>query len=203
MAQTQVASKGRRRSSERVAAELLEAALVEFSTHGFEGASTRAIARRAGWHQPQINYHFQSKEQLWRASVDLLFAELADETGALDGGSADPVAMFLSGLERFVRFSSRRPELHRIIGLESATSSGRLEWIVQHHTSPLFAQITRSWTLVREAGAGRDLSPQAVWQLLVGLGARPFATAPEAELLVGTPLSAEAQVKLLVELLAL
>jgi len=43
---------------------LLDAALVEFAANGFEGASTRTIAERAGTHQPQINYHFDSKEAL-------------------------------------------------------------------------------------------------------------------------------------------
>ncbi len=48
---------------------LVEAALVEFAAHGYEGASTRVIAERAGVHQPLINYHFRSKADLWRASV--------------------------------------------------------------------------------------------------------------------------------------
>jgi len=55
-------------------ASLIEAAVHEFAAHGFDGASTRAIATRAGVHQPQINYHFESKLDLWRAAVDWLFA---------------------------------------------------------------------------------------------------------------------------------
>ena len=58
----------RRKGSEVVVAQLLDAALVEFAAHGFAGASTRAIAERAGAHQPQINYHFSSKEALWQAA---------------------------------------------------------------------------------------------------------------------------------------
>jgi AcrR family transcriptional regulator len=68
----------RRKGSEVVAEELLDAALVEFAAHGFEGTSTRAIAQRAGCHQPQINYHFASKEQLWQAAVDRLFGQLGE-----------------------------------------------------------------------------------------------------------------------------
>jgi AcrR family transcriptional regulator len=48
----------------------------EFAAHGFEGASTRAIATAAGTHQPQINYHFDSKDELWKAAVDHLFDRL-------------------------------------------------------------------------------------------------------------------------------
>ena len=54
-------------SDRDVRQSLIEAATVEFARNGFAGASTRAIAIRAGAHQPQINYHFSSKEALWRA----------------------------------------------------------------------------------------------------------------------------------------
>ena len=37
-------------------------------------ASTTSIARRVDAHQPQINYHFDSKQALWTAAVDHLFA---------------------------------------------------------------------------------------------------------------------------------
>jgi TetR/AcrR family transcriptional regulator len=62
---------------EDIRERLLDAALVEFGDKGFDGASTRAIARSIGAHQPQINYHFASKQALWTAAVDHLFDELA------------------------------------------------------------------------------------------------------------------------------
>ena len=75
----QVTKKVRRMRATRedIRERLLDAALVEFGANGFAGASTRAIARRIGAHQPQINYHFASKEALWTAAVDHLFGELA------------------------------------------------------------------------------------------------------------------------------
>jgi len=45
-------------SSEAVVSEILKAAASEFASHGFEGASTRAIAERAGVFQAQISYAF-------------------------------------------------------------------------------------------------------------------------------------------------
>ena len=75
---------------------LLDAALTEFAAHGFEGASTRRIAAAAGTHQPQINYHFESKEELWQAAVDHLFdrldhavAELLGEIGPAGAAGRD------------------------------------------------------------------------------------------------------------------
>ena len=56
-----------RRNRADIREALLESALVEFGAKGFDGASTRAIASRVQAHQPQINYHFESKTALWTA----------------------------------------------------------------------------------------------------------------------------------------
>src|SRR5215510_2623246 len=99
---------------EDIRERLLDAALVEFGAKGFDGASTRAIARRIGAHQPQINYHFESKEALWAAAVDHLFAELARTMRGLGsastlGGSGDVAEIAAACAEmirRFVRFAA-------------------------------------------------------------------------------------------------
>ena len=56
-----------RRTRTDIREALLKSALVEFGAKGFDGASTRAIAARVEAHQPQINYHFESKTALWTA----------------------------------------------------------------------------------------------------------------------------------------
>ncbi|MEQ9814454.1 MAG: TetR/AcrR family transcriptional regulator [Azospirillaceae bacterium] len=46
---------------------ILDAAEAVFARHGYDGASLRAIANRAGVNQPLIHYHFESKDGLFRA----------------------------------------------------------------------------------------------------------------------------------------
>jgi len=46
---------------------ILDAAEAVFARHGYDGASLRAIAGRAGVNQPLIHYHFDSKDGLFRA----------------------------------------------------------------------------------------------------------------------------------------
>jgi len=203
MAQVEIADKGSRRTSPAVASELLDAALVEFSLHGFAAASTRAIAQRAGWHQPQINYHFGSKEELWRAAVDHLFAELEAELGWLDEPAEDPVAALRASLGRFVAFSARRPELHRIMSVETTVDGPRLAWIVERHAGRLFAEVRQGWEAVRASGAGSALSSVEAWQMVIGLGARPFANAPEILRVTGVAPQVDEQRSLLERLLGL
>lgn len=46
---------------------IISAAIELFGQRGFEAASTREIAQRGGVQAPLINYHFKSKERLYRA----------------------------------------------------------------------------------------------------------------------------------------
>jgi AcrR family transcriptional regulator len=48
---------------------LIETAIEVFATHGYDGTSTRLLAERAGVNLPAIQYHFGSKEGLYRAVV--------------------------------------------------------------------------------------------------------------------------------------
>jgi AcrR family transcriptional regulator len=151
--------------------DLLVAAAAEFAAHGFDGASTRRIAERAAAHQPQINYHFDSKEQLWRATVDRLFAVLAADAGP----SADA---FAGAVHRFLQFSAEHPELNRIINQEATAPSARLDWLVATHLRPLHEAMEAAWREIRAGGAGADLEADEVWELITTYGALRFANAP-------------------------
>src|SRR5207302_11219656 len=109
-----------RRTRGDIRERLLDAALVEFGAKGFEGASTRSIAQRIDAHQPQINYHFASKEALWAAAVDHLFGLLDHELSdlPLPAGAVDPAQLasaFGEAIHRFVRFAAAHPELNQIM----------------------------------------------------------------------------------------
>jgi len=166
-----------RRPAALLRSSLLDAAEAEFAAHGFDAASTRRLAERAGAHQPQINYHFSTKEQLWRETVDRLFADL--DAALADGPVAgDGASVLGSVVERFLRFSARRPSLNRIINLEASAPSPRLDWLVDVHLGPRFAQVAEGWAALRAAGGGADLAPEEVWAIVTSFGALHFANAP-------------------------
>src|SRR6201996_3235332 len=48
---------------------ILLAAIEVFADEGYEGASTRSLAGRAGVNAPAIQYYFGSKEGLYRAVI--------------------------------------------------------------------------------------------------------------------------------------
>jgi AcrR family transcriptional regulator len=165
---------------------LLDAALGEFAAHGFEGASTRAIAAAAGTHQPQINYHFDSKDELWREAVDHLFTRLDDTVGRhlRDMQSAvDDRARFANGIRSFVRAAAELPELNRIMVQEATIDSDRLRWIVERHTRPRFERLIADWRVLRAAGEVPDIDEVVLYYSLVGAASLAYVNAPEARLL--------------------
>ena len=173
-------------------AALLEAAIEEFAAHGFDGASTRAIATRAGVHQPQINYHFASKLELWRAAVDALFAELAEEVAAARVGAGTRGEELEAAIGAFVRHAARRPELNRIMVHESGVPSERLDWLVDTHVKDRFTQVTALWEPLRRSGAVIDVDSLTAFYLILGGGTLLYTNAPEARLISGVePTEAE------------
>ena len=162
---------------------LLDAALHEFAAHGFDGASTRAIASRAGTHQPQINYHFESKEELWRAAVDHLFGRLdriMREHDAFGAAATSGRDGFAQSIRAFVRAAAELPELNRIMVHEATADSDRLAWIVERHTRPRFELITGAWRDLRAGGEVADIDELVLYYSLVGAASLPYSNAPEA-----------------------
>jgi len=175
---------------------LIEAALIEFGCKGFDGASTRAIARRADAHQPQINYHFDSKEALWEAAVDHLFdllnAALLPPALELHGperlaASPDDVLgeRFADRVRRFVRFAADHPELNRIIVHEATAETDRLRWMVDRHVRPLFEETQEAWTRLQTTGIAAPIDASSAHYMMVGAASLPFVNAPEVRLLAG------------------
>ncbi|MBL8775139.1 MAG: TetR/AcrR family transcriptional regulator [Acidimicrobiales bacterium] len=186
--------RARRRHRPGLREELLEAALEEFAAHGFDGASTASIARRAGAHQPQINYHFASKEALWRASVDHLFGGLVEALGDLpphgsegaDALDVDVLAETLAGtIGRFVRFAAAHPELNRIVVHEATARTTRLDWLVDTHVRPLAERSRAAWRRLRDAGVAAPLDDRFVHHVIVGAASLVYVNAPEFERLHG------------------
>jgi len=178
---------------EDIRERLIDAALVEFSTKGFDGASTRAIARRIGAHQPQINYHFASKAALWMAAVDHLFAELASAMRGLGparvlGGSGDvaeTTTAFAEMIRRFVRFAAQHPELNRIMVHEATAESDRVKWMTERHVEPLYGTVRKLWRQLRRAGIAAPIDDRLFHYVLVGAASMVYVNAPEARLLTG------------------
>ena len=119
------------------------AALDVFADLGFEGASTREIARRADVNQGLITYYFKSKDALWREAASTVFAEIgntiAEQVASADADS--PQAFKRHIIRAMVRFHSQRPQFVRFMVAEGNRSSERMKWLVDNHLKPIYASL--------------------------------------------------------------
>ena len=94
---------------------LLEAAAAEFGERGFHEAAITGITQRAGVALGTFYTYFESKEEVFRALVrDMSHATRAHVAEAVRG-APDRIAAERIGLEAFIAFTRKHPELYRII----------------------------------------------------------------------------------------
>ena len=188
MAQTMKArARTPRASADGTRERILAAALDLFSELSFAGATTRDIAARAGVTQGLLNYHFSSKDELWRAAVDGLYAELSE---ALDGRAAglrgvDMLTTAKLLIREFISFSATHPQLHRIITQECKNDGPRMDWMVERHIRPRYEQTTALFTQLVKAGHLPDIPVAHLYYILTGAGPTMFGLAPECRRLSG------------------
>lgn len=176
-----------RPSADTTRDRILTAALDLFSERSFEGATTREIAGRAGVTQPLLNYHFRSKDELWRAAIDGLFSELSDTLAArLDGlrGVDEPTTMRLL-VREFILFSATHPQVHRIITQECKTDGPRMDWLVERHIRPLYETTARQLRHMSERGLLPDIPVEHLYYIITGAGPTMFVLGPECRRLTG------------------
>jgi len=175
---------------------LVEAALQEFATHGFEGATTREIARRAGVALAALPYHFTTKEALWRAAADRIFALLSETFRARFTGleGVDLTTRLRLILRDFVRFAAAHPELHRFMIQEGMRESPRLAWLVETHVRPMYDAVRAMIEAAQREGMAPIGRPEHLHYMLIGAASSAYALSAEFELLTGMPANREALV---------
>jgi AcrR family transcriptional regulator len=181
------AARSTRPSADATRDRILAAAIDVFSEQSFDGASTREIANRAGVTQPLLNYHYRSKDDLWRAAVDTLFQRIgAALITRIDGlRGVDELTTAKLVVREFVTFSARNPQLHRLITQESKADSERMDYLVDHHVRPFYDAIAAMFERLAAQGAVAPIAPAHLYYLLTGAGATIFVLAPECRRLSG------------------
>jgi AcrR family transcriptional regulator len=82
-------------------ASIVAAAIDEFAARGFKGASMDAIAARTNTTRALINYYFGSKEKLYIAVLERVYAEIREAEAGLDLDHLAP----LDAVRRIVEFT--------------------------------------------------------------------------------------------------
>lgn len=106
----------RRRDAERSRQALLDAALDEFSTKGFDGARVQEIADRAGVNKQLITYYFGGKEGLYQ--------EIQRSWPATEAERADPDLPLAETAARYLAAILDDPRPARLLVWRGLTGAG-------------------------------------------------------------------------------
>jgi TetR/AcrR family transcriptional regulator len=164
---------------------IVAAAVEAFAEKGFEAASTRDIAQRAGTDQGLVTYHFPSKDLLWRAAADQLFGVLGNRLGdrVASLAQADPRERIRGAIREYVRWVAEHPEFFRFLVDEGNLSNARTRWLVDTHIKPRF-EFMKEAGLARAAGIDEAAIPHAFFALS-GAAGLIFAVASNCRRLTG------------------
>jgi len=149
---------------------VLSAAVSEFAVHGYNGVSVRTLARSLGISHNLLHQRFGSKEALWQAAADWAFAPLVAAMGEADDERIDPLRRLRAAIWTFVRYSADHPDLLRLMDLEGAHASWRLDYLADRFVAPVLARTEGLLGRLERDGAIRAV-PHVVTYYLITSGA--------------------------------
>lgn len=161
-----------REGSELMQSRILEAAVEEFSEHGFAGARIERISRAAGTVDRMLYYYYGNKERLYQAVLERIYKEMIGEQRAFVT-SDDP----FEGMRQLVLHSwdhyESHPHLVRVIMNENLLRGKHIAQSseVEQTSFPLVETVTS----LLEAGQARslfrrDVTAQHVLLTIMSLG---------------------------------
>jgi len=152
-----------------VRSQILEAALLEFAERGFQEASLAAIARRVGVTAPLVLYHFGSKANLWRETLEMFcasFAAVVDEA-VEDGASFGGRDAFRLLVRRLVHFFAGSRAGYRLMRDEGTGGPG-CESVASRSLKPVIGWIEGVYDRAVAEGAMRPAPFETTFFMILG-----------------------------------
>lgn len=153
---------------------LLVEAANEFAEAGFRGASVSRIAKRARVTQPLINHHFGSKEGLWIAVLDWVFADVQMALDEVLDPSLSTREQLLGVARQAVLLFASRPQLARIVSTETNHPSEAFDHLFKKFLQPIIVLTQSLLERAKQEGV-LVLDPRLVHFVIVGAAMEPFS----------------------------
>ncbi|MEO8284369.1 MAG: TetR/AcrR family transcriptional regulator [Pseudarthrobacter sp.] len=155
---------------------IVQAALVEFATHGFHNASLNRIIEAAGISKGSMYYYFDRKEDLYAYVAQLGLAELFEQVGPLPDLGVSDAAAFWSVLGdyylRLMRALVASPQLAALLrGWAAAAKSPESQSAQEELEQTSLPWIVQVLATGQSVGAVRDdVPPTLLIAVAMGMG---------------------------------
>lgn len=175
--------RGRRSGGQDTRAGLLEAARAEFAERGFDGATVRRIAERAGVDPAMVNHWFGGKEKLFVATMEIPFDPAAVRaevlTGDDDGLGERVVGRFLAVWDSAAGGGAMAALLRSVTAHELAARMLR-EFVTRVILGPIVDRVAPDRPAERGALVASQLIGMAMVRYVLQL--EPLASMPRDEI---------------------
>lgn len=154
----------------------MQAALVEFATHGFHDASLNRVIEAAGISKGSMYYYFDGKEDLYAYVVQRGLAGLFEQVGSLPDLRVSDAAAFWSMLGdyylRLTRALINSPQLAALLrGWAAATKSPASQMAQEELERTSLPWIAQVLAIGQDVGAVRvDVPPTLLIAVTLGMG---------------------------------
>ncbi|MCB2024661.1 MAG: TetR family transcriptional regulator C-terminal domain-containing protein [Ottowia sp.] len=173
------------RGRARIEQAIRDAAVEEFSRHGYKGTSTQAIAERAGLTKPQLHYYIGSKQRLYE---QLLYSVLGGwgEAFAFDPDTDEPRDVLARYVRRKLDYALDNPGLSRVFTNEVLGGGEHLGayWPAAVASTRHKTEVIDRWVA---QGRIRPLDPRLLLMHIWGMTQHYADYAVQARVMLGLP----------------
>jgi len=189
-------SLGTRNQPEQTRAAILKAALVEFANMGVAGARTDAIARSAGVNKALLYYYFRDKETLYGATLESVFAPLAEKLQTVLDGPGGPREKLIAFASTYFDTIAANPLYPRLVQHEMMRAgtglSPHIQRIVEKYQRPTYQKLVRVFDEGIRTGLFRKVDVLQFLPSMVAIIVFYFSSTPMLRAIMpGDPLSPE------------
>jgi len=184
-------SGGQKETRERV----LDSAESVFAEAGFGGARIKEISRRAGVTSAMVHYYFQTKEELYRAVLDRMVADLVHLVSTIAPAPIDPVPKLKRFFYGFFDYAARHRNFARLTSMEMGHDN--IEYALElfaRHFKPLYALAKGFLQKGIKQGAFQPIDPDHLLSAIYGMTISYFSDSPFIEVLSGRKVGSQATV---------
>lgn len=179
---------------------LLEASVTAFAGLGFEGASLRMIAQKAGVAFQLITYYFGSKEDLWIATVDYLFDVRMKATAPSLNPAGDFEAQLREWLGIALRLAIQEPQLRQIMCQEYLACSDRYDRHLKPRLKDAMPAFAVFFEQAHRQGIETRVSPKEMLLILRGIMLLAAVAPDEITSIIGGRIDSQKTIEVLTDL---
>lgn len=160
------------------ARRILAAAESHFAALGLAGARTEEIATAAHANKAMLYYYFGDKRRLHRAVLENLLRQFRKGVLAPPRKGISPREKLFGYVEAYFDFLASHPNYPRLVQREAMEAGGKFLGMVRAYFRPLVQALARTVEEGTVAGEFRDVDPNQIALIILGMTTSYFAAAP-------------------------